>query len=406
MATRQESEVPDLFELFAPLAQSDPYALYHMFLEQGPAMKTPIGVLVVGFDEASRVLKDPTTFSSDLRRYLSPMLVTALGGRSRLMEGRSMLFVDPPHHERLRGVVAKAFTPKSITALEPRVRKIAEDLLAPIGSKETYDIVDELAAPLPVIVIAEMLGVSVEDREHFKRWSDDLVAFNDWVAAVETLERAERSVEELRGYFLDEIERRRREPRDDLVGRLVAANEDGTVSLDELVSQCVLLLVAGNETTTHLIGNAVNTLGRRPDQWRRLIEEPSLVGNAVEEVLRFDGVVHATVRIPTRPTQVGGIDVEEGTPVLIVLAAAHRDPTHFADPDAFDVARSNAAHNLGFGGGIHYCLGASLARLETRVALEVLARRAPAFQLARPDETVEYTSYFLRGPKHLDLIAA
>jgi cytochrome P450 len=400
------AETPELFQLFASLAQADPYPVYRILLDQGPVIPTPIGALVVGYDDVIRVLKDPGTFSSELRKYLSPMLSQAMGGRSSLMEGRSMLFADPPDHERLRGVVARAFTPKSIAALEPRARAVTDELFASIRDGEPFDVVERVAYPLPVVMIAEMLGVPHEDRVRFKRWSDDLVAFNDMVAAPDVLARAERSIAELRDYFLTEINRRRTEPSDDLVGRLVAANEGGTLSMEELVSQCVLLLVAGNETTTRLIGNAVNTLARYPEQRDRLVGDPGLIPNAVEEVLRFDGVVHATIRIATRDTTLGEHSISAGTATLVVLAAAHRDPQQFADPDVFDVGRSNAAKNIGLGSGIHYCLGAALARLETRVALETLLRRAPGYRLARPEEALNYTSFFLRGPEHLDVLAA
>lgn len=402
----QVNDTPELFQLFAPLAQADPYPVYRMLLDQGPVIPTPIGTLVVGYEEAIRVLKDPSAFSSELRKYLTPMLSQAMGGRSSLLEGRSMLFTDPPDHERLRGIVARAFTPKSIAALEPRARAVTDELFASIRTDEPFDVVEQVAYPLPVVMIAEMLGVPHEDRAQFKHWSDDLVAFNDIVAAPDVLGRAEHTLTELRAYFLSEIERRRIEPSDDLIGRLVAANEGGTLSMDELVAQCVLLLVAGNETTTRLIGNAVNTLARHPEQQARLAENPSLVGNAVEEVLRFDGVVHATVRIATSDQSIAGHQTAAGTAVLVVLAAAHRDGSQYADPDAFDVGRANAATNIGLGSGIHYCLGASLARLETRIALETLLRRAPSYRLARPEDDLTYTSFFLRGPEHLDVIAA
>ena len=406
MTEQSTEETPELFKLFAPLAQSDPYPMYRMLLDQGPVVPTPIGVLVVGYDHVTRVLKDPDTYSSDLRKYLSPVLSQAMGGRSSLMDGRSMLFVDPPDHERLRGVVARAFTPKSIAALEPRARAVTDELFESIRDDEAFDVIERVAYPLPVVMIAEMLGVPHEDRARFKKWSDDLVAFNDMAAAPDVLARAEHSITELRDYFLTEITRRRSAPSDDLVGRLVAANEGGTLSMEELVSQCVLLLVAGNETTTRLIGNAVNTLARYPDQRDRLVSDPAMIPNAVEEVLRFDGVVHATIRIATRDTVIGEHALTAGTAALVILAAAHRDPRAFGEPDVFDVSRSNATKNLGLGGGIHYCLGAALARLETRVALETLLRRAPAYRLARPEEPLSYTSFFLRGPEHLDVVAA
>jgi hypothetical protein len=365
-----------------------------------PVIRTPLASIVVGFDEASRVLRDPAHFSSDWGALAGGMGAGAAQGA--MLPGGAMLSVDPPDHTRLRGVVSKAFTPRSIALLEPRIRELASALLAGAG-QEPYDLVDGLAYPLPVIVIAELLGVPAEDRALFKRWSDDLVSFDASSLEGDRRGRAVESVEALRDYFLDVIERRRREPAgDDLVTRLVRANQDGVVSMDELVTQCILLLVAGNETTTHLIGNAVNVIARHPAQRELLEADASLIPNAVEEVLRFDGVVPATVRRAAGGATLDGEPVADGSAVLVLVTAANRDPDQFTDPDEFDVTRHNAASNLGFGAGIHFCLGARLARLETQVALETLFSEHPNWRLAEPEAEVEYTLP-LRGPKSLGL---
>jgi cytochrome P450 len=214
-------------------------------------------------------------------------------------------------------------------------------------------------------------------------------------------ELASRSSKELRAYFSRVIEERRQEPRDDLIGRLVAANEDGVLTGDELMQACVLLLLAGNETTTNLISNMTLALARHPEQRRRLVDDRELIGNAIEEVLRFDGPIHLTTRRATADVRPGGTTIPAGAFVQIVLAAANRDPERFADPDVFDVGREDASAHLGFGRGIHYCLGAPQARLEARIVFELLLRRAPDFELVSGRTLAYGPNAALRGLKEL-----
>ncbi len=384
---------------------ADPYAFVPALHTQGAVLDTPFAAVVIGHEAAASVLRDHEHFSSvpDAGGGL-PNLGLPVGSLGSLLGGRSMLSSDPPDHERLRGVVMRAFTPRTIAELEPRVREIAETLLEPLASGEPYELMDRLAAPLPVIVIAELLGIPIADRDLFKRWSNGLLAMNDLDTAKDGFASAEQSVRELSSYFLDVIAARRRVPRDDLISRLVEANAGGILSADELVRQCVLLLVAGNETTTHLIGNAAHTLALHPDAWHRLVDEPSRISNAVEEVLRYNGVVLGTARVACASAEIAGMPVDDGRLVFVFLAAANRDPARFDRPDVFDVDRSDATQHLALGGGIHYCLGAALARQEARVALETLGRVAPDWALADPAASVEYT-LFLRGPKRLEIVA-
>jgi cytochrome P450 len=309
-----------------------------------------------------------------------------------------MLFSDPPDHTRLRGVVSRAFTPKTIAAMEPRIRQVADELLADVMPGSVVEIVGALAAPLPVMVIAEMLGVDPSDRDRFKEWSDALVEL-EGVGAV-------RAVEELNEYFALAIAGRRKEPRDDLLTKLVRAGAEEVLDTEELMAACTLLLVAGNITTTNLIANSILALARDPDAWQRLRGDPSLVANAMEELMPYDAPVQLGVpRTALRETDVCGVTIPRGTIVVPLIAAGNRDSSHFQDATRFDIERPDAGTHLGFGSGIHYCLGAPLARVEARIALEALLERAPKLAIAGPGEPIEYGSLFLRAPRALQVLS-
>jgi len=277
-------------------------------------------------------------------------------------------------------------------------------LVAPLQTGKVYDVADELSYPLPMTVIAEMLGVSIEDRDRFRRWSNDLLSAGG-VEQPSTAEiaRREQSRAELLEYFRAEIEKRRREPSEDLVGRLVKANAQGTLTEEELVATCVLLLVGGNETTTNLITNAAHHLARHPDQRVRILEDPSLLESAVEESLRYESPVQFTIRVAARDVEIGGVTIPSGARVIPFIGAANRDPELFHDPDAFDVGRSPNEH-IAFADGIHFCIGAPLARLEARIALEALIGKASNYRLADPDKPLEYGLFSHRSPKHLEIL--
>jgi len=298
----------------------------------------------------------------------------------------SMLFADPPYHTRLRSLVTKAFSAKAVEALAPRIREIADTLLDAVEGAPEWDLIAAYAGPLPVIVIAEMLGVDPADRADFKRWSDTSVTGFNPVLTQEQAAVIAASMQELDDYLRRAIAARRAEPREDLITALIHAREDDGDQLteDEIVTMCGLLLAAGNVTTTDLIGNAVLTLLEHREQWNMLRRDPSLLRNAVEEVLRYEPPVLQTGRIATRDLEIGGCPIKRGESILTVLAAAGRDPETHTEPDRFDITRSDTAHQA-FGGGVHFCLGAPLARLEGQIALERLIARFPDLNLAEQE---------------------
>jgi cytochrome P450 len=389
------------FPMFTPEVKRDPYPYYARMREVGPIMRNPalLGAwMVAAHEPAQAVLTDHARFSS--------AQMSGMQDRISAFEAPTMLNSDPPDHERLRGVVARAFTPRSIAALEPRLRQLTDEMLAPLRDGEEFDVVDELAYPLPVMAISELLGVSVDDRASFRRWSNQLIAGTNEMASEEALAESREGAEHLKAYFREEISLRRSRPGgDDLVSRLIEANEGDVLDDAELLSSCVLLLVAGNETTTNLISNQALALGRDRDQRRRIVDDSTLVPTAVDEVMRFDSPVQATVRVPTADVEVAGQRVARGEMVFVLLAAANRDPAKFADPEKFDVARSPNPQ-LGFGHGIHFCLGASLAKLEARLALERLLDVAPDYELRCDPATLDYgPSFIFHSPKALPISA-
>ncbi len=311
--------------------------------------------------EVKRVCTEWETFSSE---------------RASVREGedRTLLDLDPPRHTALRRVLAKAFTPAAIAALEPRIRAVADDLVASAMAKGTFDLVADIAYPLPVTVIAEMLGVPATERPRYRRWADALLAGG--VGARRTGAKPAASAQaaraEMDAWFDAELARPGRADQDDLLGQLLSGRPDGQpLSPAEIRSFCGLLLMAGHVTTVNLIANAAYCLLRYPEQLDALRQDPSRVPGAVEEVLRFAGAALDVVRVTTKPVRLGGADIREGQRVIAWLASANRDERVFAEPDRFDVLRSPNPH-LAFGGGPHVCLGAPLARAEGRIAIEAL----------------------------------
>jgi cytochrome P450 len=300
----------------------------------------------------------------------------------------SMLFQDPPNHTRLRLLVSKAFTPRAVERLAPRILDIINELLGAVAAVDRFDVIETLAVPLPVIVIAEMLGIDPTDRRDFKRWSEwQAMSLNPLLTAAEQTQCAEADAE-LEAYLQRAIAERRAHPREDLISALIAAKEgDDQLTDTEIVTMCELLLAAGNVTTTDLIGNGVWCLLRHPDQLQKLRDDPSLIANAVEEILRFESPVVQTARIPTADLKIGGCPMRRGESVLAFLAAANRDPERYPEPDRFDITRKDVHHHS-FGGGAHFCLGAPLARLEALLAINALVERFPNLRLA--DEALEW----------------
>jgi cytochrome P450 len=332
----------------------------------------------------------------------------ALGGMTAVGEGgaegfmaQTMLTTDPPDHERLRRVVQVAFAPRSIAQMEERIRAVARQLLS--GKRgEVFDIVADFAAPLPTIVIAELLGVPPEDAAQFRIWSDSITGGDSMMQPASSNEDAVA----MRRYLLEQIARRETENTDDLIGRMVAANRDGSMTNDEVAAACVLLLIAGNETTMRLITNMTLALGRFADQQELVVDDRSRVAAAVEETLRFDSPVQLLFRATKSPVVVGDVELRTDSFLLTMLAAANRDPEAFPDPDVFDIERSGNPH-VSFGHGIHFCLGAQLARMEARVAFEELFEVMPRIEVVTRDDELEYPMMaMLRSPKSLLVRAA
>jgi cytochrome P450 len=293
----------------------------------------------------------------------------------------SMLFLDGADHRRLRGIVSQAFNPRSVEAMRPRIEAIANELLDAMEGRETVDVIAAFAAPLPTIVIADMLGVERERRAEFKRWSDDIVQAFDPLRSAETTERMTASQQAMRDFFVEAIAERRAKPRNDLISDLIRAEEEGAhLTNREVLSMCTLLLTAGNVTTTDLIGNGMHALLTHPAELAKLEADPSLIVNAVEEMLRFDSPVTDSGRHALKPIEIGGCPVAARRTVTTSLAAANHDPAVYPDPHKFDIERADT-HNQSFGGGVHMCLGAPLARLEAQIGIGALVKRFPRIAL-------------------------
>jgi len=376
------------YDLTSPKVRADPYDLYEWIRVKDPVhrMRLINAWAMTGYEDAQEVLSDHKRFSSgDNKLQYAPY--------------RTMLDLDPPDHTRLRSLVSKAFTPRSVLELGPRVQEIVDELLDSVAGKERFDLIRDFAFPLPVIVIAEMLGIPAEDRDRFDVWSNDLALAVEPLLSVEEVERVERASDEIVAYFEGIIERRRERPEDDLLSALLAAEEEGErLSHDELLGTLMLLLVAGNETTRSLIGNGMLALLKHPDQLQRLREDPQLLETAIDELLRYDSPVQLIVRVALEEMEFRGRRFDAGQRIMVLVGAANRDPTVFVNPGALDIGRKDKSH-ISFGRGIHYCLGSPLALLEARVAFANLLERFSSIELV--SEPAFKDQIVLRGVESL-----
>jgi cytochrome P450 len=378
---------PLLFNPLDPNFRVDPYPVYQRLLDEAPVYEMPWGGLALSrHADCEAVLRDPRS-SSDFRNSNEFARLVAEGGdpdAGFLTGTRPFLFLDPPDHTRLRGLVNKAFTPRTVENLRPRIEQIVEDLLNEAAQRGSLEVIEEFAYPLPVVVICEMMGVPVEDHEKFKEWSRELARALDPEEFLppDVVGRRQRAIESFGEYFGALAEKRRQDPQDDLLSALIAAEEEGDkLSPLELLATSILLLVAGHETTVNLIGNGTLQLLRHRDQFARLHDDPSLARSAVEEVLRYDPPVQFTGRVALEDMEIAGRTVPKGGQTMLLIAAANRDPDVFPKPLRFDIGRTENRH-LAFGHGIHYCVGAPLARVEGAIALGRLAQRFPNAELA------------------------
>jgi cytochrome P450 len=305
---------------------------------------------------------------------------------------QAMPYADPPYHTRLRGLVNKSFTPRVVERMRPCIQRVLDDLLDAAAARGRMDVIGDLAYPLPIVVIAELLGLPVEDRQRFKAWSDDAFAVLGVVRhSPELLAKAARSLAELADYILALSRERRLRPQEDLLTALATVAEAGDrLTHDELVANVSILLAAGHETTANVIGNGVLALLRNPDQLQKLRDAPALVESAVDEVMRYDNAVQVVYRSTIEEVDFGYKRIGPGQLVNMILGAADRDPEQFSSPDVFDITRDEGKH-VGFGLGIHFCIGAPLARLEIQMAFTSLLRRFPNLRLAA--ETLEWQEH-------------
>jgi cytochrome P450 len=396
---------PLLLELLDPANRADPYPIYDRIRECGPLVLPESNLVVFSsFAECDEVLRHPLSCSDRLKSTAAQHAISQ-GAAARPFGTPGFLFLDPPDHTRLRRLVSKAFSPKIVKSLEPDIAELVTGLLDKAADSGEFEAIRDLAYPLPVAVICRLLGVPIEDEAQFS-WAsgllaqglDPFVAFTGQAPGFD--ERLEAS-NWLRGYLRDLLRQRRAHPRDDLMSALAAVEEAGDqLSEDEIVATCNLLLIAGHETTVNLIANAVLAMLRQPECWAALGRDAGRAATTVEETLRYDPPVQLVGRIAGDDMAIGQVRIPKGDTMMLLLAAAHRDPAVVDRPDEFDPDRPSVRH-LAFGLGPHFCLGAPLARLEAAVALSEVARRFPNAKLA--GEPVYKPHVTLRGMAQLDV---
>ncbi len=387
----------------------DPYPIYARMRAAGPVVRVSVGgqpqIMATRHAEVMACLKDArfaTQPEPPGEAWLAavPEPVRAL----TRMQRRWLLFLDPPTHTRLRGLVHQAFTPRMVQALSGQIERRARELLDAALERPSFDLITEFAHPLPVDVIAQILGVPIADRAQFSRWSVELGGTLDPAAPPKAYLSGGIAAMGFETYLRALIAERRGRPGDDLLSALIAAEEAGDrLDEDEMIATCVLLLLAGHETTQNLIGNGVHALLRHPAQIERLRADPTLVRKAIEELLRYDSPVQCVPRIVREDVSVGGVPVPRGSYLWMLIGSAHRDEQAYPGADALDVARDSP--HVAFGAGIHFCLGALLARTEAQIALRVLLERAPALRLADGPPPEYRDMLTLRGLRSLPVCA-
>jgi cytochrome P450 len=388
------------FNPFAPEVQQNPYPYFTHLRNHSPVywVESLQSWAVSRYEDVAYIAKNTQVFSS------APIIPAILGDQNPVPEVNWLISADPPAHTHLRKLVSKAFTPRMVGELEPRIKEIVAQLLDHIEEQGgEFDLVRDFSTPLPLMVIAEMLGVEPERYREFKQWSDDMIrATGGAVVSPAERERLRGSMDDLRHYFEQAIEDRRRNPGDDLISALVRAEEEReALTAREVLAMCLLLLLGGNETTTNLIGNTVMTLLSHPAELAKVRGDLTIVPQMIEEMLRYEAPAQALLRVATADTAIAGEAIRAGSGIMILYGSANRDERQFPNPDTFDVMRNSRDH-LAFGFGIHHCIGAPLARLEARIAMDAFLRRFPRVQLSdQPREWID--SFVMRGPKSLSL---
>jgi hypothetical protein len=393
---------PAMAEAILPENRSNPYPIYKRYRDSAPMHRAEPGLWTfTRYHDILTVLRDDR-FSSDPRNATVLEAVAEENDEPRPIRdvaGRVLLFTDPPDHTRMRTLVNKAFTPRTVERLRAHISELIDGMIDDVQGKDEIDVIEDIAYPLPAYVICELMGVPVEDREQFRGWSGDVAPVLDPVAPADVMQKAIGTLTNFAMYFFGQIDDRRRNPRDDFLSALMAAeSEEGKLAPEELIGLCVLIFIAGHETTQNLIGNGLLALLHNPGQLELFRSDPSLAKNAVEELLRYDSPVQLTGRSAKQDIEINGTTIPKGEEVIVLLGAGNRDPDVFGDPDTLDITREKSSV-LSFGAGAHFCLGAGLARLEGQIVFNALLDRLPKMELV---EEPEYRpTLTLRGLKSL-----
>ncbi len=408
LAVAPPSENPEADQLVLklitdPEARANPYPVYHQLRETSPVHNGTFFWFVTSYETCDKAVHHPALVRRHGEAWEIRAQVQGSAGR-RWWEGQeqSMLWLDPPDHKRIRGLVSKAFTPRYIEQLRPRVEALVNESLDRVREMGKADLIGDFAFQLPLQVICEMLGIPTEDRDSFRKWTIAVAAVFEPFPSAPVQDAADEATDAFEEYFNELIPRRRENPGEDLLSRMIQAEDEGEkLTREELISSATLLLGAGFETTTNLIGNGTYALLKNRDQWDLLVKDPGLAKNAVEELLRYDSPVQiATPRVAREPIEIGGKTIGEAETVLAVTGAGNRDPAQYEDPDRLDIRREDI-DPLSFGGGPHFCLGAALARMEGGIAFEAMARKIPDLDLTA--EPTYRPTLNIRGLNALDV---
>src|SRR5882672_3231696 len=387
-----------LYHLLDPEVLADPYPLYRRLRTEAPVHWDPYlhAWVVTRYEDVVTVLHHFSANRTPTPEQFAAMGLAELGPIAQLMT-KQMLFMDAPAHTRLRGLASMAFTPARVEALRSHIREIVDTLIEPLLRAGRMDVINDLAAPLPAIVTAEMLGVPTSDCDQLKAWSADFAeVLGNFQHNPDRTQRTLRCVAEMSAYFREAIERMKTDPREGLINSFMTAEIDGDrLTEEEIVANSIVTMVGGQETTTNLIGNGVLSLLRNPDQLRRLKDDLTLIPSAVEELLRYESPSQHTARIAPRDTEIGGKQIRKGQAVIAVMGAANRDPERFPDPDRLDLGRTDNRH-LAFGWASHFCFGAALARIEGQLVFQAIASRTNNLTL-EPGPIVWRENLGLRG---------
>src|SRR5438445_576209 len=398
-SSNRSAPVLSLYQLLDPAVVATPYPLYRPLREEAPVYWDPYlhAWVVTRYDDVITVLHRFSANRTPTPEQFAAMGMGELGPIAKMMT-KQMLFMDAPAHTRLRSLASTAFTPARVEALRNHIRGILEELLEPLLQRGHLDVINDLAAPLPAIVTAEMLSVPTSDCDRLKAWSADFAeVLGNFQHNPDRASRTLKCVEEMTDYFRAAIREQEKQPREGLINSFMTAEIDGDrLTEEEIIANCIVTMVGGQETTTNLIGNGVLGLLRHPDQLQRLRTDSSLIPSGVEELLRYESPSQHTARICPEDTEMGGQRIKKGQAVIAVMAAANRDPERFPDPDRLDLARKDNRH-VAFGWAAHFCFGAPLARLEGQIAFETILRRLPNLALDPAQPLVWRHNLGLRG---------